>query len=771
MFKLIAIRILEGCKPHIKKCLKENVTYYLSNEYLISDYDKSIKKRSKYIETLPTKFFSLYNNNSELNINISAIVGMNGDGKSSLIEIILRLLNNSAIHYEMNPNQKLIEVSGVIAELFYLYNGEYYVLSQTKNEITLCKYTSNSIVPLEHDEARKVFPYTMISNYSHYAYNINEMDKEYDKNQHKCWIEEVFHKNDGYQSPISIHPYRNKGNIDINNEKYLSNQRLLSLFLNSDNPQKNTTSFRNINNKQATHLKITDIGYSKLLKKTIEEYFHLHKETRLLSDLIDKIEKLETVTDSEKEGTINEVTFFLYNLYHRIYNPNHKLFDEINSWCKDKKIFSTKSDLANLLDLVKSKNLPDFIKNTNNINNIINSLSALKEFNLCQIQRIELIDRIYDIWKKNNYKIWGHKLNECPNLEDTIQKDYNNYTTKEKCLHYIIYKTISIFETYPHYGMPCLPFESSIFVFQNETGSKLNYAMETLEKEWIDKTHITLKLRQVYKYYHSNHIFDLKDNSNNTFIRIDDLKTKGIDFNDLENLPPRIFNSEIYFTNSEFTTSNNKELIPFDCFSSGEKQKLNSLGAILYHVRNLDSISESQNNLIKYRSVNIILEEIELYFHPEWQRTYIYELLTSLYNTDLKIIRNINLIFVTHSPFILSDIPKCNVLFLQGGMPNEEMQENTFGANINSILKNGFFLPSLPMGEFAYKKINSLFSRLNSHEFNRDDLENMYQEIIRVGEPYLRNQLLNLIEIYRFFASDNKLKEIVEHYINSIKND
>ncbi len=762
MFKLIAVKILEGCVSHIKKCLKDNTIYYLSNEYIISDSDKSIKKRSEYLDYLPESFFNPYTNKSKLNINISAIVGMNGDGKSTLVEIIIRLLNNSAIEFEMNPSHNLVNVDGICAELYFIYNKKYYVLSQNDKDITLSESTRDGLVLIDKDKAKTILPYTMVSNYSHYAYNVNELTKEFNNIKNKCWLEEVFHKNDGYQSPISIHPYRNNGNIDINNEKYLSSQRLLSLFLNSEKASNGTISFRNINNKQATYLCITDVGYSKLLKKTIEDYFILHKETNLLSELIDKVENLDKAEIEEQKSTVKETKSFLDNLYYKIYKPNNALFDEISLWSKERHIISSKSDLRNLLDLIQSK-ISFFTKE--DIDNWISQFMNLMNLNLCQIQRIELIDDIYDMWKTDYIK-WEIKLNKCPNLEESINKSYEDFTTNEKCLHYIIYKTISIFETYPHYGMPSLPYENSIIHFVKAANFKLNYAMEILKKEWKDQTHITLKLRQAYKYYNSNKIYDLKEKNDRAFINIDDLKIMGIDFNNLENLPPRIFNSEIYFT-----TKDEMQRIPFDSFSSGEKQKLHSLGAILYHIRNIDSISKSQSNLIKYSSLNIILEEIELYFHPEWQRTFIYELLSLLHNSNYKTVQNINLIFVTHSPFILSDIPKSNVLFLQNGMPNDSMQENTFGANINSMLKNGFFLPSLPMGEFAYNKINSLFSRLNSHEFRDDDLETMYQEIIRIGEPYIKSQLLNLIGVYRSIASDSKLKKIVEDYINNIKHD
>ena len=94
---------------------------------------------------------------------------------------------------------------------------------------------------------------------------------------------------------------------------------------------------------------------------------------------------------------------------------------------------------------------------------------------------------------------------------------------------------------------------------------------------------------------------------------------------------------------------------------------------------------------------------------------------------------------------MLSDIPKSNVLFLKDGIPDYKMQENTFGANIHSLLKNGFFLPNLPMGEFAYQKINEIFRKLNDNQFNEEDIEEMKQEISVIGEPYLKEQLLKLL--------------------------
>jgi hypothetical protein len=103
-------------------------------------------------------------------------------------------------------------------------------------------------------------------------------------------------------------------------------------------------------------------------------------------------------------------------------------------------------------------------------------------------------------------------------------------------------------------------------------------------------------------------------------------------------------------------------------------------------------------------------------------------------------IKSINIIAATHSPFILSDIPKCNVLFLKEGEQCNEMQEDTFGANIHSLLQNAFFLNG-SIGDFAKEKINKMFERL----YNNDNIDgNLKKEILLVGEPFIRSQLLKL---------------------------
>jgi predicted ATP-binding protein involved in virulence len=191
---------------------------------------------------------------------------------------------------------------------------------------------------------------------------------------------------------------------------------------------------------------------------------------------------------------------------------------------------------------------------------------------------------------------------------------------------------------------------------------------------------------------------------------------------------------------------------PIDTFSSGEKQRINGLSSIVYHIINLNSVEEYQDNteFIRYKYINIILDEIELYYHPEWQRTFISDLLEYLSKinpSNLSNIDGINIILVTHSPFILSDIPNNNIIRLEKGrIKKYKSDEQTFGANIHDLLANSFFMPNGFMGNFAKNKIQSAIkwleeNNLNSEEWNKDT---MFKFINLIGEPLIRNSLRDL---------------------------
>ena len=762
MLKLIAVQPLEGCEKWVHKCLKIGQIYYLCNDYMITD--DFISLRDEYVRELPGDFFSI-EPHEKLQINVAAIAGMNGDGKSSIIELIIRLINNCAKHYRLNYKEQLLRVEGVKALLYYELDGVVYCIREGKedNYTSLLKMADMSdrkirVWPIKIEVVKSVSKfnelfYTIVSNYSHYAYNTNDFSEEWKKdlvtndNQKKCWLYYVFHKNDGYLTPLTLHPYRNEGNIDINTESELTMQRLMALYVQEKNPIENERSFRRIGKKDANVLKLTDYGSSKLQEQTLVAYLKqsISKSafTGIIKKINDNIEKydeaaVETINENALEAIEKSLDFLTGQN-----DENYQIYlNEALSWLKLKKgrLFSSKSDVRQLL-----QTLYLFEENCERKFHYEDFRKKYKKYDKLNVRQLARLRTVYCVMRKWEYPV------------EILWKDYVELSEYEKCRHYIVYKTIEILTTYPVYKD----------ILEEKNGGWSNNGLlfgddsiaSIVDDIRGDKSHVTLKLQQCIKFME-----EIQDFGYNVYQQMDNLKLHGdiaageqdcllIEFDTikdffkvdpfpLELLPPPIYNAEILYQ----TPGNIHEFAAYKYLSSGEKQLLSNIGAIIYHIRNLDSVVRG------YENVNVFLEEIELYFHPEYQRKIVMLFLDKLYGLELKRVRRINITFTTHSPFILSDIPLCNVLFLKEGKPcYEAMQENTFGANIHSMLRNGFFLPSLPIGEFAHEKINMLFERLNGFKLNRDKMEDkewFYSNIIRVGEPYLREQLMKLFNIY-----------------------
>lgn len=180
--------------------------------------------------------------------------------------------------------------------------------------------------------------------------------------------------------------------------------------------------------------------------------------------------------------------------------------------------------------------------------------------------------------------------------------------------------------------------------------------------------------------------------------------------------------------------------------SSGQLQLLNSLNTIRYHLRNLDS------DIHSYKYVNIVLDEVELYLHPEFQRQYVNTILSGIREIGLSKIRGINLLLLSHSPFVLSDVPSDNVLHLKEGFPMAKTSNtNSFGANIFDLFKDSFFMKKGFIGQFAKQKIDKVFEDLSKGKEHIDETrKNEIKQIIGViGEPLIKRQLSKMYdEIY-----------------------
>ena len=631
-----------------KRKLKAFTPYYFYDGWKIQ---KGKIIRSKKNISFQSPFNEYLNHESDVSLSISAIVGENGSGKSSLVEFIIRLINNFAtsIFGEQNMTlafEHLHYIDGVEGRLYFSIDGIPHMVSVENRSVTLesftlqqenkdekqfLAYTTPNIfdneqpkVPVEDttpisewkdrkgdvksikEKLSKFFFYTLVNNYSIYAYNSFDYKEEntsleyeakirkkkYATDDERSWLNGIFHKNDGYQVPLVLSPYRDKGNININLENELSKERLMALMI---MPKQN---FRVINN----HLEVRGISISR------KKY----------------------VYDAQR---------------------------------------------------VRNKG---YYKN-------------LTQAGFDKIENILL-------------KMWGDVIAEDLSL-------YKNRRYYQEAIDYLTYKTLKISVLYGQY-------KRFFDVSQRNIRSKVDekQLQALVIRLSLDKSHITRKIRHILAYicyglYESQLEYDISVLSDKAKEIIDKEVAKGNPFgkqfiygiDDL--VPPPIFDVKIQLVDQQ-----NGNDVAFETLSSGEKQQAFVVSSILYHLGNIESVFRDNNkNRIAYSNVCIILEEIELYFHPQFQKNLIKYILDGIKQMSFAHIKGIQLMIVTHSPFVLSDIPTSNILALEDGMQSKtELQ--TFGANIYDMLNTSFFLHNSTIGDFAQWLIGRIILILRVYE-------------------------------------------------------
>ncbi|MFW0702204.1 AAA family ATPase [Aliarcobacter butzleri] len=254
------------------------------------------------------------------------------------------------------------------------------------------------------------------------------------------------------------------------------------------------------------------------------------------------------------------------------------------------------------------------------------------------------------------------------------------------------------------------------------------------------------------------------------------------------------YNESIYYPNSELINNNDSNItlimnlprflkielidsrtgVEYSELSTGEKSLLD----VVYSIKNIIEL-RIKNNLSN--SIFILLDEIESYLHPIWQKNliqYIYNFV-KIYSID------IHIILTSHSPFILSDIPKENVIFLEKYKKNDEEVRNenqkagncknvskdielkTFGANIHTLLSDGFFMSDGLMGEFAKSKIEEikkfyeLVKKCEKIITKSENVKNTIKNIYQGYEPNFRN-IQNII-------GEKFLQTIIKNYLDELE--
>lgn len=676
-FAIIAVRC-NSENASVRRKLKNGHIYQLLQGYTLSEDKIVVSEERIYIN-------QLYDDHIDKGLNgiphvqFSAIVGKNGSGKSSLIEFLMRMINNAAtiLKGEINSDpasERLHFVEDVDGDLWYAMGGKCYQLTvkssaslyikefvkseereectvfTAKPEVTRIEnhHQRDAVVTLScnDDEARQKLAmlfYTLVSNYSIYAYNTNDFKQEcctdakerairgrngdeLFSTEERCWLHGLFHKNDGYHIPLNITPLRYEGNIDINRENQLARERLISLLVIHE-------QYRTIND----HLTATGMSVVKC--------------------------------------------------------PD----DEYGFYAISKRL-------------------------------------GFKEMDESTYQRM----------RKEIVGLWGWFI-------DKDLTKYHNHPLYDLAVDYLVYKTLKVSKQYKeHHEFYELTYLSPVY--------NPELLKELVEGESKDHSHITRKIYQTLAFIVLP-VYQLigKDGSIIDYIPFEGLAGRwhsdavknnldqfSLNKSHLLNaaiVPPPFFTYDIVLQETP-----NRDAILFSSLSSGEKQQIYAISSILYHLDNLNSIADDKSNpdRVFYPHVNIILEEIELYFHPEMQRRFVYDLLKGVQSIRLENLTGISFILVTHSPYVLSDIPYINVLAMSTNAEEEQQPIRSFGANIHEMLKTSFFLEDGTEGVFARWEFSHIMACLLIHRWamrNNCDFKS-YKEVMTSEAFYVMRRYL-----------------------------
>lgn len=193
--------------------------------------------------------------------------------------------------------------------------------------------------------------------------------------------------------------------------------------------------------------------------------------------------------------------------------------------------------------------------------------------------------------------------------------------------------------------------------------------------------------------------------------------------------------------------------------SSGEKAMLDMYSRIY------DTLITKHQHDSNYRWPTLfVFDEAEIGFHPEWQRQYVKNITVFLENMACQASAlnreyynnapdfRYQIILTSHSPVILSDIPRESAVMLRRGNNGltrnvSESRQQTFGTNIFELYRDSFFMEGGLVGEFAQEYIHSLSEEIDGMR-NPEvaEVENLRKRIDLIGDRNIREYLIEQLE-------------------------
>ena len=344
----------------------------------------------------------------------------------------------------------------------------------------------------------------------------------------------------------------------------------------------------------------------------------------------------------------------------------------------------------------------------------------------------------------NKYYLKGNNLND--EWEKKL-KEIIKYVHKEKnIIKVLLRKFFVVFSDYIVFDLS----REQIVSLINEIDPK---TIQPTERFYVDLNkflngNTKSKIAQLRNFFNALSTIISNVGRNFVFTKDDDRKTLEDIFKSLNTEESDNLISQETFSVLEFE---------WNGLSSGELALLNLLGR-------LNSVKSNLNS----SKILLLLDEVDLGLHPEWQRNWVNRVLPIIGKIMKKRNGAVRVILSTHSPIILSDFLAEDVIYLPEE-PNKKLK--TFGQNIYSLFKNSFFLEA-PKGAFSQQVIEDLLKIFGNSlndvliqersaykkfiikyrlQFNKEtpgyEVRNFFEELVdMIGEDIIPNHLKRPIE-------------------------
>lgn len=224
------------------------------------------------------------------------------------------------------------------------------------------------------------------------------------------------------------------------------------------------------------------------------------------------------------------------------------------------------------------------------------------------------------------------------------------------------------------------------------------------------------------------------------------------------------------------------EFLPEKQLSTGEKSIIEFYASLNNYIEN------SRNSLHTcYENYLLLLDEPELGYHPIWKKKFVQAIVNTLpilfskitpkildpqsnsYVDTEKKNPTIQIIFSTHDPLTLSDIPQNNIVYLNKDSKDvsyiSKEHQKSFAANITDLLADSFFIEEGLIGDFAKEKINQTINWLNNKD-DKTDVEYHKKLIEIIDEPIIQRKLA---EMFSEKMKDTLAKDILRKEIANLQ--